>query len=991
MTLGFSRLGRLIILIVLSHGELQAQQFMLPPPSRQVNKLAFSVFDREPTDEQRFMVWASGHGTSLSYDGHRFRDYDANKTERYRLFHPHSRSPIWITRQQSGKPRQLLYANPVAQRITPLPDTSQLVRQYLRAQGVDELYLGRHGKLWLRLSDQRLLKVDPRTHTVEQVLRPGAFYVLEEAPDGSLWFSTSTGLSVLDPKTGQRREYAYDPAKTAHIGGGIVITAIRVRDNGDVLLGMINEIQILTPRTGRIRKISLPLPTAASQLWTNTFVPDRYGNDYFSVGLMVCRITPQGQLERIDFAHPAEKIIAVYIAPTQDGTSDQLWVRVVSNRLDRYELKRLRPNPSFNLLDVIVNGTRLIENEEVQEKRYQRDSTGQPTIRIQEGDFVQLRFTPFADSRRSIFRYKLEGFSPQWTTYNDWVGVATYQPGAGTYHFLLDWETPTGWQKKPASLRIEVQPIIWKTVWFRVAVLTIIAGVVYWLMRNMYRRRQLRQELARREFEAATLRRMDEIKSQFFANITHEFRTPLTIILNATEQLADEWPTSGRATDRLGAIRYNSHQLLRLINETLDLAKLDAGKLDRHERLGEPIAFIRQVVNQFEGLAQQKHIQLTWNGSPDAELYLFDQDKLETIVYNLLSNAVKFTPSGGCVGVACLVTNAPGLVIRVSDTGIGIPDRELEQIFDRFHQVDSSSTRAYSGTGIGLALVKELTTWLGGEVRVESSVGKGSLFTVTIPLCRYGSTEPVVQADQADLTHVFDSPQKHEPPKTPVLATNGIAWQNDNRPLMLVVEDNAELRQYVVDSLAGSYRTLVAENGRLGLEKAQEQIPDLIISDVMMPEMDGYALVERLKADVCTSHIPILLLTAKSSFESRMKGLEVGADDYMGKPFNVAELALRVKNCLRTRTNWQRWLTSQRAYGEVSSEERSLLEKEDQFLSRLRQAILIHLEDQTLDVDWLAAQANLSRTQLNRKLNALTGMSPNRFIHRVRLEQAANL
>ncbi|MBD2701807.1 response regulator [Spirosoma sp. BT702] len=995
-----TRISRFVLFLLTTVGlhtrVLQAQQFMLPPPSRQVTQMPIvTPFSGQPTDEQQMLIWLSGNGIPLSYDGQRFLNFDASKPDRYRLFQRHPQSRLWIIRERANKPKELLYADSTTRQLVNLPDTLQLVRVYLRSQGIEDLYLGRQGKLWIRLSDQRLLGVNPRTLAVEQVLELESSTVLEEAPDGRLWFGTPTGLNVIDPRTGQRWRYDYDPEKTAHLSSGKIITKIRVRDNGDVLLGLINEIHILTPRTGVIRKIKLPLPTATAQLWTAAFIPDRYGNDYFSVGLMVCRITTKGQLERINFAYPAEKIIAVYIPQDKEGLSDRMWVRVVTNRLDLYDLKKLKSISSFNVLDVIINGNRLIENEETQDTRFQRDSTGYPTIRIKEGDFVQIRFSPFAEYRQVLFRYKLEGYSSQWTTYFDLFGIGTYQLEAGTYQFLLNWETPSGWQKQPASLRIDVQPVIWKTAWFRTIVLLIVTGIGYWLTRSIIRRRKLRQELARREFEAATLRQMDELKSQFFANVTHEFRTPLTIILNATEQLADESLASKRATDRLGAIRYNAHQLLRLINETLDMAKLDAGKLDRRELLGEPLTFIQQMVNQFQGLAQQKHIRLECHRQLNSELYLFDQEKLEKIVYNLLSNAVKFTPSDGSIRVESLVTAEKRLVIQVADTGIGIPANQLERVFDRFHQVDLSSTRAYSGTGIGLALVKELTEWLGGCVTVDSTAGKGSLFTVEIPLNTYQSTESISQ--QGEPIELTFSKEVHNDGKaiaTSEVATlpkNGSNSQNENRRLVLVVEDNADLRQYVVDYLANTYRIIVAENGRLGFEMAQEKVPDLIISDVMMPEMDGYTLVERLKADDCTSHIPVILLTAKSSYDSRLKGLGIGADDYIGKPFNLEELALRIGNCLKTRENWQRWLANRTESVDLPKEDTPLLDKEDRFLARIRQAVLDHLENQALDVDWLATQANMSRTQLNRKLSALTALSPNRFIHRVRLEKAAEL
>ncbi|GAB3948811.1 hypothetical protein GCM10028805_24060 [Spirosoma harenae] len=973
-----------------------AQQFMLPTPSRQWNQpYPIKFFDKKQTDEQKLLIWQSNQSSGFSFDGHHFQLTDESQPgkARYRLAQSEYDGRIWVMEDRVGQPRQLAYVDLARRQIVNLPDSSQLVKMYLHSQGFSRLYLGKHGKIWLSLPDNLLVGVNSRTLTVECVVKAEAPKDLSEAPDGRIWFNTPTGLAVLNPKTGQRWDYQHDPQQPDGLSKG-EITAIRVRDNGDVLLGLPNEINILTPSTGKIRKIKLPLPTAASHMWTDAFIPDRAGNDYFSVGLMVCRISPQGQLQRIDFSHPAEKIISLFINSGEGSGPDRLWVRVISGRIDEYDLSRLRATESFNILDVIVNGTRLIENEHTQEDRFQRDSTGYPSIRIEEGEFVQIRFTAFADSRESRFRYKVDSYSPQWSTYSDFVGVATYQLSAGTYHFLFDRQTPAGWQKQPASLRIEVQPIIWKTLWFRSLVLIVLVGLGFWVIRSANRRRKLRKELARREFEAATLRQMDELKSQFFANITHEFRTPLTIILNATEQLADE-PNTSRRADRLNTIQRNANQLLRLINETLEMTRLDAGRLDKRDYLGDPIAFVYQMVAQFKGLAEQKNLELNWSSpiptDDHPDLYHFDQDKLEKITYNLLANAIKFTHTDGQIQVEALMTEEQNLVFRVSDSGIGIPTEQLARIFDRFHQVDSSSTKAYSGTGIGLALVKELTEWLGGSVNVESAVGKGSQFTVSIPLKIYESSE----AAEAILPQPIDVDSKLTdviPVAEPAANfVKNVALKDDKRSLVLVVEDNAELRRFVVDYLAKTYQVITAENGLIGLQKAQDQIPDLIISDVMMPGIDGFELVERLKANECTSHIPVVLLTAKSSYDSRMKGLGVGADDYLGKPFSLAELRLRINNVLQTRQNWQCWLTNRTGEAGQTTTADPQLNREDKFLTRMRQIVLDHLNVQTMDVDWLADQASMSRAQLHRKLTALTTLSPNRFIHRVRIEKAAEL
>ncbi|MFD2573073.1 ATP-binding protein [Spirosoma soli] len=996
-----------LLLIIVINEQLRAQQFMLPPaPQQLVQPQEFDLFGGGVTPERREKLWLLYAGRKpVHLEGRLLRAYYDDTTQNQHAHYNYvtrtAGGRIWLIQNSPASDKRLVYIDSMRQQVTSLPDTAPVVRSFLGKYSINQLLLDRRGNFWISVLDHGLLRVNPQTLAFEHVV-PQHITVrcLTEGPDGRIWFSTATKLNVIDPRTKQRQTYGRDDQQPSD--DDEEITALRVRDNGDVLISRFNRIDILTPTTGKVRNILLPLPTPTSRMWTQSFVPDQLGNDYFSVGVMVCRITRLGLLERIDFPRPAEKVISIYISQQSPSSPGRLLVSTMQ-QLYAYDLSRLRPIDSFNILDVLINGTRLIENEHTIEDRYQRDSTGQPRITMQEGDFVQFRFTAFAELKKSYFRYKLDGYDKDWAIYFDKIGIATYQPPPGQYYFLFNKNGPGGWESTPARLLIEVKPIFWKTIWFRTFVFVSLAGLLFWLVRAQNRRQKLRQELARREGEAASLRQLDEFKSQFFANVTHEFRTPLTIILNATEQLTDA-SLSQRHQERLNAIQRNANQLLRLINETLDMAKLDAGKLDHYAHLGDPLAFLGLIVSQFTGLAEQKNIDLQWKAEPppDSEggqLYYFDDTKFEKIVYNLLANALKFTPGGGHVRVDCQITDTHRFVLRVADTGIGIPADQLPRIFERFHQVDASTTRAYSGTGIGLALVRELTEWLGGSVTVKSTLGQGSVFTVELPLNRDipyppGTEQhPLSPASHQVLNRHSVGARAVE--LRPLMVGNGSneKAEDTNQPLVLIVEDNAEMRAHVVDYLSAYYRVLVAENGRQGIDQALREVPDLIISDVMMPELDGYELVERLKSDERTSHIPLILLTAKSSYDSRLKGLGAGADDYVGKPFSLAELNLRIANCLRTRQNWQQRLNHRMSSSETVLVEPSeaLLEKEARFVDRLRQLIIDHVEKETVDVDWLANQAGMSRTQLHRKLTALTTLSTNRFIHRVRLEKAAEL
>jgi signal transduction histidine kinase len=403
------------------------------------------------------------------------------------------------------------------------------------------------------------------------------------------------------------------------------------------------------------------------------------------------------------------------------------------------------------------------------------------------------------------------------------LGESTYQLPAGTYTFTVNrGQLAGGGEPTVSTLTIVVVAPFWKTPTFLVLIGLVVGALGYYFIRTYRLRRQLARQLASPQAEAANLRQLDELKTRFFSNVTHEFRTPLTIILNATEQWRSRNPAP-EALPEVTLIQRHAHQLLRLITETLDMARLDAGKLEAHPQVGNPRWFVGQVVDQSAGLAAQRGITLTYptppatqpgsaaDSAPNASgegLFSFDGEKWEKITYNLLANALTFTTSGGRVQVAGELTTDHQFLLVVRDTGIGIPADQLARIFERFHQVDAGSTRVYSGTGIGLELVRELTSWLGGQVRVESQLGQGSTFTVCLPLT-------VVHEPPDGLPPVAVPIKQVTRPTPPYAALSGkvaseatTADQSNAKPIVLVVEDQDDLRAQVVDHLSGIYQVL---------------------------------------------------------------------------------------------------------------------------------------------------------------------------------------
>jgi signal transduction histidine kinase/AraC-like DNA-binding protein len=469
-----------------------------------------------------------------------------------------------------------------------------------------------------------------------------------------------------------------------------------------------------------------------------------------------------------------------------------------------------------------------------------------------------------------------------------------------------------------------------------------------------------------------------DLKARFFDNITHEFRTPLSLILAPAETLLQNPELDVRSRHHLTTIRRNALQLLHLINQLLDLAKLEADSLPITESRGNVEAFMRQLVDSFRVSTEQKGLRLSFSSDQTGQVVLFDADKWEKILKNLLSNAIKFTPYGGQVAVHCQVDENTARV-TVSDTGIGIPAEHLPHIFDRFYQVDHSMTRVYQGSGIGLALAYELVRLVEGTISVDSTPGRGTVFALDLPFRAVQDpgnnlTRPVSEAEAWFLTR----PQNDE--------------TDPSRPLILLVEDNAELLTFLAESLSGQYRVLMATTGREGLDLAQRELPDVVVSDVMMPEMDGYRLTHYLKADPATDHIPVVLLTARAGSTSLHQGLAEGADDYLTKPFNLDELRLRLQNLISRQQKLREYYEKKMGMAPAAEEPSQLrMAAQDAFLSRLNQIIEAHLDDSSFRAESLANEVAMSIRTLTRKLNVLTGVSPARLIRTYRLQRAAEL
>lgn len=524
------------------------------------------------------------------------------------------------------------------------------------------------------------------------------------------------------------------------------------------------------------------------------------------------------------------------------------------------------------------------------------------------------------------------------------------------------------WNDQPLQLDISVIPPWYKS---NVAYLGYFS-LCLWLARFFYKL-SLQRQMAKQE--AKRLKELDSLKSRFITNITHEFRTPLTLMLGHAGTLKAKFPKNKTVNESLTAIEQSGNNLLLLVNQMLDLAKLEQGRLDLMPTQQDLVSFTKQQVHTFSGLAGQKNIQLVFSSDTESIITDFDTEKWRQILANLLSNALKFTKPGTSISVTMGKVSDNRVDITVSDKGPGIPKVDLPLIFERFYQVENSKGKT-SGTGIGLALTKELVELMGGTIIVSSTDSSGTAFTVTLPLKKNTDTpkeDPYPDKAKTDTLIEESAPPLDLP----------------NAYTVLIVEDNKEIADFIGTCLSDTYRLLYAANGAEGLALAEAHVPDIILTDVIMPQMDGCQMTSRLQDSIVTNHIPVIMLTAKSMQEDKLLGIESGADVYLTKPFHREELVLRVEMLIAKRKKIQEGYEVKKLLGNHRPTVKP--DKNLEFLETVIQHVHQNMDNPNYNALKLAADLHMSEPQLYRKLKAITNKSSAIFIRSVRLARAKEL
>ncbi|PQA53211.1 hybrid sensor histidine kinase/response regulator transcription factor [Siphonobacter curvatus] len=879
---------------------------------------------------------------------------------------------LWV-----GLWKNLGYWDAAARRFVLLPLPPDLLSQQYLYQGIRGLTFDAQGQVWISGQDGYVASFNeatrqwttqsPASAFAQAVQKKNSRPVIPVAllvDEQSIYLTTEfDGLVIIDRKTHQIQTLTHENAPKVIPTNQLIGLAADPTRKDIFWMGSYDGLICFHKSTRTSETFSLEEGLPDNAIYS--LLPDAKGSLWLATNKGLCQFHPlthQIRLFQASDGLPGEEFNRFHYLRLPDdrlafgGIEGWTLFKPAGSFVDTYQ-------PTVGLTQVLIN------NSPIDQTPFKQPLEALQALQLpydQNSLVFNFAGLHYAQPEKLTYRYQLEGYDEGWNHIGTASEAHYTKLPPGHYTLRVNVTNTSGeWSHHTYSLSLIIHPPFYQS-WWAYALYVLLAGSLAWLF-VQYRIRQDRfaQAMVLKEKEAQQLRWIDELKTKFFSNITHEFRTPLTLILTPTERLKQEieLPHQQRW---LSAIERNAHQLLGLINQLMDLSKLESGMMKLSLARGSVQEVLTRLIQSFQIEAEQKGIQLTWSFPSSLGTYWFDVDKFERIAYNLLSNAIKFSQSGDEVQVS-LSTQPPaqstrreihtGIYLTVSDTALGIAPEVLPHIFDRFYQVDESHFR--QGTGIGLALVKELVELQMGFIEVASEQNRGTSFVIFLP---YAKAEPaIVETSGASAPETPEETQAH----------------------VLLVEDNAELAAFIIDSLPSAYRVSLATNGAEGYEQALLLGPDLIISDIMMPVMDGLAMCQAIRNDEQVSHIPIILLTAKSAYESRIDGLSRGANAYITKPFHVEELHLKIRNLLA-----QQKLSQQHARQGLMQPAPVQKTVEDPFLTRCYALLEERLDDSSLSVETFASLVNMSRVNLHRKIKALTGLSVSEVIRNYRLKRA---
>ncbi|MDH6357828.1 two-component regulator propeller domain-containing protein [Parabacteroides sp. PF5-9] len=858
----------------------------------------------------------------------------------------------------------------------------------LTDNNVWNLHCDRNGQLWVGTLNGGILVIDTESgKRIRHLNTDGSVYAILEKKSGDILVGAQSGLYIYNPETELLNIYEKEIMGNAQIVRYDIYNLCE-DSRGLLWIGTRNGLFVYNPFSEELRRFTLEEGLSADLIQSvqedaehNMWVATNRGLTYIRVSTN--HETPGYFYHMINY-------------DKTDGLQGEQFNYNASYMTSRSELI-FGGMSGFNVFiptaitqseenpKVVLTGFQLFNRQikpgEVYHgrKNLTQSITYTDEIVLNHSDnYFSLSFAALDYTKPDKVRYyyKLEGFNEEWLEADRISRKVTYtnlNPGNYVFHLkAVNNEQATVY---PATLHVRIRPPFWQTTWAWIFYLLVVAGLLYLYQRRVSRKEVLKLKYAREKFHTEQRHEMDEMKLSFFTNISHEFRTPLTLILTPMEEMLKK-EEDPEKKDSLKIMYRNAKLLLRLVNQVLDLRKIDAQSHQLQKSIGDIVRFLREQTDQFADAARHKNIRQTLSTNIDRLYMWFDADKLSKIITNILVNAHKFTPSGGLIEI-CLTHQADQIEIIIKDNGPGIPDEMHEQIFERFSQAKQNENLNQQGSGLGLHIAKEFVTMHNGSIWVENNPGGGCKFVIHLPCIQEEIKEEIEKEEYETVEE-----ELHE--------ENMSQEQKEVNKLgkLLIVDDNDDFRHFLTARLKDQYTVLQAADGVEGLEVAFREIPDMILTDVMMPRMDGIAMSKQLKGDIRTSHVPLILLTAKSGEESKLEGLSAGADDYITKPFNLEILQLKIHKLVETRMQTRKLFKEQIKIEPskitVSSLDEKLIKKALEYTEK-------NISNPDFSVEELSRELGMSRVHLYKKISSLTGKTPIEFIRVIRLKRAAQL
>jgi len=809
---------------------------------------------------------------------------------------------------------------------------------------------------------------------------------------GNLWFGSAYGVDLYQPEHGRFIHYLPEE-NNKHSLSNYNVNQVFVDSKNQVWIGTRSGLNLYHRTNNNFRIFRVEDGLADNTILDIQEAEE--GNYWIS--------TPKG-LSHLSFSdqdhYTADAEFSNYSEP--DGLQDIEFNVTSSCKTSSGELIFGGPNginlfypdkisknscvPKVVLTDLKIINQSISPGEEKEERVVLEKSLNlSKEISLKAGeDMFTIEFAAlnYFQPQNNQYKYQLEGFNDNWIQSGSNSRRATYTNlSPGSYTFKVMGSNNDGvWNPEPTSLIIHVLPPLWKTTEAFILYTLLLVATLLLIRKVLLERVKLRFMVDQKQQEARHLKEIDMMKTKFFTNISHEFRTPLSLIISPMEKIMMQESNEGQPS-QLSLIHRNAKRLLNLVNQLLDFRKMEEQGHRFNPSEGDIVAFTRDLVYSFTDLSENKKIALRFHSEINELVTQFDKDKYEKILFNLLSNAFKFTPGNGKVevylGLETSGDDAQKLSIQVKDDGIGIPKHRHEDIFKKFFQNELPGTFINQGSGIGLSITQEFVKIHGGTIEVESESAKGACFTVRLPLHSVSSSAKLLK-NESDQDVVLSEQELEQELKN----------DTHDKPLILLVEDHEDFRFYLKDNFKHTYRILEASHGKEAWPLIKRHVPDLIVSDVMMPEMNGLELCSKIKKDNRTSHIPVVLLTAKTADHQKVEGFSVGADEYVSKPFNFEILASRIKNLIAQRELLK---ASMLGKAEIEPEKIAISSVDEKLMKNAVKVVEDNMSNSEFSVEELSRELGMSRVYLYKKLLALTGKTPIEFIRIIRLKRASQL